>query len=240
MESTGSSHRLQRCVDRMGDLAHGRARRFAHHGDQVIVLPDAVDVEAALLQEPGRRRRRDERLDEHADRDEAIGKHEMRDALATPAQLAKAFHDLREAGRHARDDPAGILRDDVAGRTFEHLPVGAAPSGHDGSTIARSMRALIVRSLNANCSTPSPRSFSDARLQQQPGRRIRTRIGARSAARPSARTRRPAPARPPTRSLADDAEFVVPRQRLLLLGRAATGTRCGTCPARSASSFASG
>ena len=39
-------------------------------------------------------------------------------------QLAKALHDLREARGHARDDPAGVLRHDVARDAFEHLPVG--------------------------------------------------------------------------------------------------------------------
>ena len=57
----------------MGDLAHGRARRFAHHRDQVIVLADPVHVEAPLLHESGGRRRGDERLDEDADRDEPAG-----------------------------------------------------------------------------------------------------------------------------------------------------------------------
>src|SRR6478672_1556033 len=97
----------------MGDLTHRRAGCFSHDRDQVIVLLDAVDVQTALLEKPGRCGRRNERFDEDAHGNETVGEYDMRDALAAPAKLAPAFHDLLEARRHAGDDPARILRYDV-------------------------------------------------------------------------------------------------------------------------------
>src|SRR6478672_9083709 len=41
---------------RVGDLPHRRAGRFAHDGDQVVVQPQAVHVEAAFLEKTRRGR----------------------------------------------------------------------------------------------------------------------------------------------------------------------------------------
>src|SRR6185437_3384574 len=109
--------------DRVRDLTHRGAGRFAHHRDQVIVLPDPVYVEAPLLHGSGGRRSGDERHDEYADRDEPVGKYQMRDPLGTAPQLAKAFHDLGEPGGDVVHHPAGVLRDGISRRAFQYFPV---------------------------------------------------------------------------------------------------------------------
>ena len=200
----------------MGDLAHGCAGRLAHHGDQVVVLPDAVDVEAAFLQEAGGRLPAGKRLDENADG------HQPSEytRCATRSRRPRSFR----KPSMIFSNPGGIREtiQPVASSTTSPARVSSTfqsggTTGHDGSTIAWSIRALIVRSVNANCSTPSPRSFRMRAFSSKPSRH-RTRTDGHSAGRPSARTRRPAPGAADA-ILADDTEIVVARQRLLLLGR---------------------
>src|SRR6266513_382580 len=74
--------------NRISDESDRRAGRLAQHGHQMIVLSNAVDIEPALVGHAGGRRRGHERLDEHADRDQAVRKHEMRNGIATTATSA--------------------------------------------------------------------------------------------------------------------------------------------------------
>src|SRR5487761_2241664 len=74
-------------------------------------------------------------------------------------------------------------------------------TGHDGATIDRSTGALIDMSVNANCSMPSSFSFRRRALSSSP-------VSASDLHRAAADA-----------VVADHAEIVEPRQRLLLLGR---------------------
>src|SRR5205085_3664605 len=116
-------------------------------------------------------RRREKRFDEDADGNQAVGEYDVRDALPTPAKLAPALHDLLEAGRHARDDPARILRYDITGKVFEDLPIARndGPRGLDHRVVnARVHREIGERELFDALAA----LVQHARLQQQSGRTI--------------------------------------------------------------------
>ena len=90
----------------------------------MIVLPNGIDVESALMRHSRRHLRRRERLDEHADGNQPVRKHQMRDRIAPAAKLAESFHDFHESGRNPRHRPAGLVRCDVTRRCLLDRPVG--------------------------------------------------------------------------------------------------------------------
>ena len=68
--------------DRIGDLPNRRAGRLAQDGDEMIVELPAVDIDPALLRQADRLRRRRHRLDENRNRDQPVGKYQVRDRRA--------------------------------------------------------------------------------------------------------------------------------------------------------------
>ena len=79
MSNFSRARRSLTASDRVGDLTHGCTGRFAQNRHQVIVELPAVDIDAALLRQADRLRRRRRRLDKDRDCDQAVGVHDMRD-----------------------------------------------------------------------------------------------------------------------------------------------------------------
>ena len=110
--------------DRIGNLPNRRAGRLAQNGDQMIVELPAVDVDPALLRQADWLRRRRHGLDENRNRDQSVGKYQMRDRGAFAAQRPEAFDDLGEARGKILYHPSGLLGLHLARRRLPHLPAG--------------------------------------------------------------------------------------------------------------------
>ena len=112
---------------RQGNLTHRRGGRLAEDGDEVV-----VDFMLKTLSPPWRIvprawRASPDRLDEHRDGDQPVGKDEVRHRIALAVQRAEPLADLDETRRQPGDLPAGILGPASTGG-LEPCQSGGAPS----------------------------------------------------------------------------------------------------------------